>query len=217
MGSALAVRLAVAGIDVLVGSRDRARSQNAIDSALERWRGFSNVNFPGAANKMRGVANDVAASGDVVIVTTPFDALESVQRFASELSGKLVLSAVNRLVVDDGELLPLVTPVSAAQTLQQMLPGSAVVTAFNHVSARGLGNPSTDVGGDVLVCADEPEAFDRASSIVRLVSSHLRPLYAGSLELSMVVEDFTALILGVNRRLGHRVCVRISREEITES
>jgi NADPH-dependent F420 reductase len=89
---------------------------------------------------------------------------------------------------------------SAAQAARDLLlPGVAVVSAFHNVSAEALHDLSAKLDCDVLICGDDPAAKDRLSGLVKLIPG-LRPLDAGPLEMSRVVEGITALLVSLNRR-----------------
>ena len=61
-GRGVAIRLASAGHEVVLGSRD---AQRAVDSARDL--------HPRGDGSVRGAANEEAATCEVVIVATPFD------------------------------------------------------------------------------------------------------------------------------------------------
>jgi len=125
-GRGVAVRLACAGYNVVLGSRDAQRaSETATGIAV---RGDGNIT---------GGTNDDAASCDIVIVATPSDsAVETVAALKSKLDGKIVVSMVNALTRGNKELIPVYPPLgSMAAEIAAVLPDSKIVGAFHHLPA----------------------------------------------------------------------------------
>src|ERR1019366_929400 len=87
-GRGVAIRLASAGFDVMLGSRDAARAEGTATTLLPRGAGVG-----------RGASNEVAADCELVIVSTPWDAaVATVSAHRSSLANKIVISMVNALV-----------------------------------------------------------------------------------------------------------------------
>ena len=75
---------------------------------------------------------DAAASGDVVIVTVPLKAYQDVP--VEPLAGKIVLDTNNYYWERDGRIAALDEKrATTAGLLQEHLPSSKVVKAFNHI------------------------------------------------------------------------------------
>jgi 8-hydroxy-5-deazaflavin:NADPH oxidoreductase len=92
---------------------------------------------------------------------------------------------------------------SAAQQTVELVPkGIAVVAAFQNVGAELL-NGEASVDCDVIVCSDDPNA----SQIVRSLAVKIpgvRALDGGKLENARILEQITALLVGLNiRHKGH--------------
>ncbi|WP_417554778.1 NADPH-dependent F420 reductase [Microbacterium sp.] len=86
-------------------------------------------------------AADAGAAGDVVVVTVPLRALEQIP--VEPLAGKIVLDTNNYYFERDGHIEALDRgETTTSQLLQQHLPSSKVVKAFNHI-------PSADITTDV--------------------------------------------------------------------
>src|SRR6185503_16491816 len=91
---------------------------------------------------------------------------------------------------------------SAAQAARELVPGVPVVSAFHNVSADVLQDLSATPDCDILICGDDAAAKERVSALVKLIEG-LRPVDAGALEMSRIVESLTALLIAINRR--HKV------------
>jgi 8-hydroxy-5-deazaflavin:NADPH oxidoreductase len=179
MGLALAGRLAGAS-EVIIGSRDPARAREA----AKKVPGATGTDYESASKE-----------ADAVVVTVPASALGTVASLSDALSGKLVISAVNPLRFEGGVAYYGREGGSAAEELAKALPRSRVATAFNNIPA-GFLQKGEMVPIDVLVAADSMETFEETAKIVKTVPN-LRPLYAGPLSQSAVVESITALVLNL--------------------
>jgi NADPH-dependent F420 reductase len=188
-GRGLGRRFAMAGHEVLLGSRDAARAQQAADG------------LTGAGN-VSGATNAVAAQAELVVVAVPYEGhADLLASLATELEGTVVVDCVNPLGFDKQGPYPLeVADGSAAEEAQRILPRSTVVAAFHHVSAVLLDDPSvTHIPGDVLVLGEDREVVARVIDLVPSIPG-ARGVYAGRLRLAHTVESFTANLIAVNRR-----------------
>ena len=193
-GRGLGRRFAMAGHEVLLGSRDAGRAQQA---AAE----LADAELAGAGS-VSGVANADAARAEIVVVAVPYEGhADLLASLADELAGTVVVDCVNPLGFDKQGPFPLEVPDgSAAQEAQRILPGSTVVAAFHHVSAVLLDDSTvTDIGGDVLVLGEDRDVVARIIDLVPAIPG-ARGVYAGRLRLAHTVESFTANLIAVNRR-----------------
>ncbi len=192
-GRGLAVRLAHAGHEVIVGSRDADRAQD-VAARLD----------PRGAGTIRGATNDVAAAGDVVVIATPWEsAVATARALRGALAGRTVVSMVNALSREGRELVPYAAPRgSMAAQLAATLPDSAVVGAFHHLPAALMEDLDSGLDADVVVVGDDDGAVALVATMIDEVAG-LRAVVAGSLALAGAVEAFTAVCISVNIR--HRV------------
>ena len=190
-GRGLVLRLALAGEAVVIGSRDENRAKETAKALSEL--------APGA--DISGEVNAVAAQrGDTVFITTPYEGQRPVlEQVAGHLAGKLVVDVVAALSFTKGRASALsVEDGSAAMEAQKLLPDSYVVAAFQNISAEDLVVPDKVMEGDVVVCSDHREAKQRVMEMVKQIRD-LRPVNGGGLENARYVENFTALLLNINR------------------
>ena len=140
----------------------------------------------GADLGIRGMANpDAAAAADVVIVAVPWEGHgELLRALAAPLAGKIVIDCVNPMGFDQRGAYPLaVAEGSAAQQAAAVLPGSAVVGAFHHVSAVLLLDPEVaSVDLDVLVLGDDRPATDLVQALAARIPG-ARGVYAAAAQL----------------------------------
>lgn len=193
-GRGVAIRLASAGYDVILGSRDALRAEEIATTLLARGDGV-----------IRGATNDVAADAEIVIVATPWDsAVATVTALRAQLKDKVVISMVNALVREGKELLPLYPPRgSMAAQLAFALPESTIVGAFHHLPATELENLDSGIDADVAIFSDSDAARKLVAEIVNEMPG-LHAVIAGSMSLASAIEAFTAVCISINiRHKGH--------------
>ncbi len=195
-GRGLAVRLAAAGEEVVIGSRDAERAGSVAAGLTEAW--------PDHALALTGASNEQTAGADLVVVATPWDsAVATVMPLATALRGKVVVSMANALAKQGREFLALVPPRgSVASAVQAALPASLVSASFHHLPASEMEKLTTPLVADVMVCSDHPDATEATVALVDRIEG-LRGVDAGSLAQAAPVEAFTAVLITVNLR--HKV------------
>jgi hypothetical protein len=195
-GLGLGLRFALAGEEVVLGSRQAERASAAADAARQRLRAV------GCATPVHGAANEAAVRGaDLVVLAFPFSgAAELLPPLAQALEGVTVLDVVNPLV-REGKVFALapVAEGSAAEAIQQLLPGSLVVSAFKNESAESLNAIEHPLEGDIVVCSDHAAARATVVGLVQRLP-HYRAVDAGALLNARFLEAITALLLNVNRK-----------------
>jgi NADPH-dependent F420 reductase len=206
LGFGLAVRLGVAGVPVVIGSRDAERAHEAVGRAQERVPGGS---FTGAENA------EAVSDAEIVILSVPFrsqsETLTNLKNVLHE--DQLVIDATVPLAAAVGGKATRTLGVwqgSAAQQAQEMVPdGVHVVSAFHTVSAALLTELEHELDEDVLVCGNR--RVDKAK-VVELVDriEGLRAVDCGPLEMARIVEQFTPLLISINVRNKVRAGVRIT-------
>jgi len=80
------------------------------------------------------------------------------------------------------------------------------VAGFHHVSAKHLVDESHPVDTDVLVCGDDRAAKDRVIALAERIPG-VRGIDAGLLRMAHILEDWTSVLLSVNR--GYRTSAGI--------
>ena len=119
-GIGLAVRKAMTGIEVLIGSRSEERAEEAA----------AKVRKLVPAARVRGLLNaDAAAEAGYVTNTLPYSAqVDTLTALRDAIGSKLVISAVVPIEVSKNGVSALPVPEgSAAEQAQAILPDAAVV------------------------------------------------------------------------------------------
>lgn len=196
-GRGIGLRLAMAGHEVCLGSRDGARAISVAEDL--------------AQSGLQGASNEEAAVfGPVVIIAVPWESAHAVAAAAAEgLQGRIVVSMVNALAFVEGQPEPIIPPSgSLAMGLQAQLRGSRVVAAFHHLPARLLMQREAALDMDVLVCGDDPEALTEIRKLTDSIEG-LRAIDAGGLSNASAIEALTPVLIGINMRARRRTGIRI--------
>ena len=189
-GRGVAIRLAGAGLDVVLGSRDATRASDVAATLQPRGTG-----------SVRGATNDDAAHCDLIVVATPWDsAVATVSALRAALVGKTVISMVNALSREGRELVPLYPARgSMAAQIEFALPESTIVGAFHHLPASQMEDLDSDLDADVLIFSDNAAARTQVSELVDQMAG-LHSIIAGSMSLASPIEAFTAVCISINIR-----------------
>lgn len=190
-GLALATRLAEAGDDVVIGSRDAARAREKAAEA-------------GAAG---GAANADAVHGvDLVVLAVKAGAaLPTALELADAIGETPVLSVGSELRFTKSGVHPTTDDRSIAERTQDLLRGP-VVAGLHSLAAASLASGKAD--GDALVCGDNAAAKELALELASKVVSG-RAFDAGPLSSARALEGMTAVIVNLNRRYKGHAGVRI--------
>jgi NADPH-dependent F420 reductase len=201
LGFGLALRWAIAGVPVVIGSRSPERAADAAAKVRERasQHGKPNVEVEGLMNE------EAAGRAQTVVLAVPFrNQSENLNNLRSSLlPGSVLVDATVPLAAAIGGRATRTVGVwqgSAAQQAQEMAPrGVAVVSAFHTVSANLLSDPGKEIDEDVLIASDDRKAKDHLAELIRRIPG-LRPVDCGELELARIIEQLTALLISVNKR-----------------
>ena len=202
-GFGLTLRLAAAGHEVTIGSRDAARGAEAAERANASLADHTAVD---AHASVAGAANDDAAAiGEVVAVTVPFAGQAEIYRSIARAigSGSVVMDATSPLATAvGGRAWHVVQPWhgSAAEQAAAILGERArVVAAMHTIAAHALDDLDRSIESDVLVCGDDDEAKQVVGGLIEDIPG-LRWVDCGALSAARISETLTALMIGVNRR-----------------
>jgi NADPH-dependent F420 reductase len=201
LGFGLALRWAIAGVPIVIGSRDDKRARETADKLRERatQAGASDVQAEGLVN------DEAAARARTVVLAVPFRSQsENLNNLRYSLEpGTVLVDATAPLAAATGGRATRTLGVwqgSAAQQAEEMAPrGVIVVSAFHTVSATVLSDPEKELDEDILITSDDRKAKDQVADLVRKIPG-LRPVDCGELEMARIVEQLTALLISVNKR-----------------
>jgi NADPH-dependent F420 reductase len=206
LGFGLALRLGKAGVPVVIGSRAAERAAEAASRAHER---VPDGSFAGRENE------EAARGAPIVLLCVPFrNQSENLANLRPALEpGQLLVDATVPLAAAVGGKATRLLGVpqgSAAQQAAEMVPeGVRVVSALHTVSAHTLTELDRPLDEDVLICGDSRDDKREVAGLVGRIAG-LRPVDAGRLETSRIVESLTALMISINARYKSHAGVRVT-------
>jgi 8-hydroxy-5-deazaflavin:NADPH oxidoreductase len=204
-GFGLALRWARAGETVIIGSRDPQRAQAAAEKIK---RVVPNTAISAQENSA------VCGASDLLVLTIPF---EGHAKLLKDLKpclrpGTILVDATVPLAASVGGRATRTLGVwqgSAAQEAAELVPkGVSVVAAFQNVGAEML-NGDAPVDCDVIVCSDDSEASKTVRDLAIKIPG-VRAIDGGKLENARILEQVTALLIGLNIRHKGHSGIRIS-------
>lgn len=190
-GAGLGQRWALAGHEILIGSRDAGRAQ-------AKARELNAVVGKEAASGMTNA--DAAQAGELIVIALPHDGLsQTLPPLKDACRGKVVVSTVVPLTFGGPRLFTPPPVGSAAEEARTHLGGDArMVAAFHHIAAHELAHLEQSIDCDLLLCGDDAAAKQLVAELGQ--SMGLRVLDVGPLSNAGPIEGITALLATINRR-----------------
>ncbi len=196
-GLGLALRFAEAGEEVIIGSRDVKKAENAVSLVKNMLKDDEIQNISAMTNE------DCAKEGHMAILTVPLQAqMITLKSVTKHLSDKILIDATVPLESCIGG-----RPVryvnlwngSAAERSAEFLKDKnvTVISAFNNISAASLTNAGADVECDCLISGDDAEAKKEVMKLAEKIPG-VRAIDCGSLENARIVEKITPLLINLN-------------------
>ena len=199
-GMGLALRWARAGETIIIGSRDAQRAQEAAANIK---------NKSGDNARVSGMENSAAcAAAGLLVLTVPFEGQATLlkQLKPAIRAGSILIDATVALAAGVGGRASRTLGIwqgSAAQQAAELVPkGVSVAAAFHNLSAELL-NGDEAIDCDVIVCSDDTGASQFARTLAGKIPG-VRAIDGGKLENARILEQITALLIGLNiRHKGH--------------
>jgi 8-hydroxy-5-deazaflavin:NADPH oxidoreductase len=199
-GMGLALRWARAGENIIIGSRDAQRAKEAAAAIQEK---------AGPSARVSGMENSGACgASDILMLTVPFEGQATLLKQLKPVmrEGSILIDATVPLAASVGGRASRTLGVwqgSAAEQTAELVPaGARVVAAFHNLSAELL-NGDEPLDCDVIVCSNDPDAARLTRELAAKIPG-VRAIDGGKLENARIVEQITALLVGMNiRHKGH--------------
>ena len=185
VGGSLAGAAATAGHDVVVSANDPASARETAATT-------------GAT--AAGSNAEAVAGAELVVLAVPGGAVAGVAaELAEALAGKVVVDATNPL--NDTYTGLTTSGTSAAELLQQQLPGASVVKSLNTVFASRYANTTEDGQAlDALLAGDDAGAKATVAGLLESIGFH--PVDAGALRMARALEEIAFLNISLNAGNG---------------
>ena len=189
-GAGLAMRWALVGHSIIIGSRDAERAKT---KAAELREQTHKLPIMGESNA------EAARLGTVIVVALPAQGLPTTLPEVREgCRGKVVISTVVPLTFGGPRLFTPPASGSSAEEAQSLLPDAKVVAAFHHIAAHELSETEHSIECDLLMCGGDATAKETVGELAR--SMGLRPIDVGALSNAGPLEGITAVLATINRR-----------------
>lgn len=200
-GPGLALRWALAGEDVVIGSRQKEKGERVA----------AELNAELGRDLLRGTDNvEAAAAADVVFITVPYSAhVKTLETVRAQVQGKIFVDVSVPLDPDNARHVVMPEAGSATEEAKQILgDGVQVVCALQNISAHLLRDANATIDCDVLICGDK----DARPVVVELVRKlGINPIDVGPLAAASLIEPITALLIRLNiKNKVHSAGIRIT-------
>jgi 8-hydroxy-5-deazaflavin:NADPH oxidoreductase len=146
---------------------------------------------------------------NVLFLAVPWEQVHDTLSAAGGMNGKTLISCVNPSGPGG---LEIGLNTSAAEEISRLVPGAAVVEAFNTIFATILQSRAHLFGSDtptVFYCGNDHDAKHHTADLIR--DAGLQPVDAGALENARYIEPLAMLMmeLGKSHRMGSDTALRL--------
>jgi 8-hydroxy-5-deazaflavin:NADPH oxidoreductase len=188
-GFGLGFRWAVAGHNIIIGSRKAEKGAAAAAKMLEL---VPDGNITGTDNL------SAAETAELVVLAVPYAAQEpTLETVKTALQDKLLVTVVAPTGEKKSRVLRLPSGLSAAEEAQLQLAGiTSVVAAFQNIGAHHLLDLGHPMDCDVLVCGDRGD--DKKIVIQLCEDAGMRGVNSGALQNASAVEGMTSVLVAIN-------------------
>jgi NADPH-dependent F420 reductase len=197
LGPGLALRFALAGVRVFIGSREAEKGAAAAAEIA------THVAAAGGGAEVSGHANaEAAAHADIGVITVPHVGQAGLLPvLAGPLRGKVVVSTGVAMRFERG-LGPMWDDDApfggAALEVAALLPDSRVTAGFHSVSSAILAEADRPLDQHVIVTGDDAEAKRVTMELAELLPG-VRAVDGGALRYARHSEQLTVLLISINR------------------
>jgi 8-hydroxy-5-deazaflavin:NADPH oxidoreductase len=157
-----------------------------------------------AGNARLDAVTETVRGVDVIVLATPFGAVDAALAAAGDLSGKILVDCTNPLRMGAAGLeLSLGFDRSAAEHVASLAPGASVFKTLNQVGFEVMADTTGYAANPVMFVAGDDEA--RKPVVMQLVSDlGFQAVDAGGLTLARLLEAFGMLWIhmALNRKVG---------------
>ena len=190
-------RLAIAGEDIILGSRKEEKALTKVEESLELLKDYDDIKMEGMSNE------DAAQAGDLLILTVPLSAQKpTLQSIKDYVGDKILVDATVPLETAIGgspaSFVDLMEGSAAERTAKILKKTDVkVVAAFNNVSNSLLSNIPEPIDCDCLFAGNDNEANQVVKEIIEKIPG-IDCIDCGKLEKARMIEKITPLLIGLN-------------------
>ncbi|HEY3839994.1 MAG TPA: NADPH-dependent F420 reductase [Bryobacteraceae bacterium] len=189
VGGTLGTRWAQLGHDVVFSSREPGSQQ------------MKELVARAGKSARAATTTETVASSDVVVLATPWPAVQSALAGSGNLQGKILVDAINPLAPDLSKL-EVGTTSSCAELVASWAPGARVVKAFNTIGYAVMGDPKVNGEGVVMFyCGDDADAKKTIAELATELGFDARD--AGPLTQARLLEPLALLWISLAFQQGY--------------
>lgn len=194
MGYGLALRLAMAGHQICIGSRQAEKAEAAASRAREA---VGRDNVAGMSNP------EACAWGELIVISVPSAGHRAtLEGLKDHIGTKPVLDVTIPLAVKPIRYAPPPEGSNALETKAVLGENSRVACGFHTLAGEMLADLAHPLEGDLLAAGDDDELIDMILGLGQEMG--LRGINAGRLLHAHALESLTPMLIGMNRRYGKR-------------
>lgn len=209
-GKGLALRLAMAGTRVVLGSRDASKAQALAEELVAQLAelGYGSADITGLS-----MEDATQAASGMVVLSVPYSGHDAtLNTLKPLLAGKILVDIVVPLAPGNPKAVEMPAAGSVTEHAQALL-GEAipVVGALHNVSAITLNDVSRPINCDILVCGNDLAAKKRVMALVDSMGT--KAYNAGLAESARCIEAITPILIRLNiskdvpfSHAGIRIC-----------
>lgn len=207
-GKGLALRLAQAGVSVVLGSRDPFKAQETAVALVALLGDDIKADISGMS-----MEDATKAAGDLVILSVPYAAHDTtLSALAPYLVDKVLVDIVVPLAPGNPKAVDMPEEGSVTEAAQALLGESIpVVGALHNVSAITLNDLSRAINCDILVCGNDLAAKKKVMALIEKMGT--TAYNAGLAESARCIEALTPILIRLNiskevpfSHAGVRIC-----------
>ncbi|PAU94801.1 NADP oxidoreductase [Aliifodinibius salipaludis] len=186
MGSAIAKGIAGGNYRLLLFDRDPDQLESLIEKIQQ--------DHPNADVVPIDCAHECSWEADIIILAVPHQAEKEIADKIRDVATQKIVISIANPVEEDFSKLTTTSDTSAAEELQEWLPHSKVIKAFNTTFAADFQQPIIDgKQADAFIAGNEKEALQSVIELVETVG--FNPIIAGDLSVSGTLERMQLLLI----------------------
>jgi NADPH-dependent F420 reductase len=194
MGSAIAKSLSKGNYRLLLFANKKDKTQK-LSNAIKKAN-------PSADVDCVACPFDASWEADIIIPAVPYKIEKEVAEKIREVATQKIVISISNPLNERYDGLTTPSDSSAAEELQNYLPDSKVVKAFNTVFAGDFSQ--TVINGnqvDSFIAGNDEDALQTVSELVS--TTGFNPVIAGDLSVSRTLENMTTLLIQLNMKYNY--------------
>jgi len=176
MGTALAMALASAAYPLILFSSNEEQGRSLHERILQK--------LPGAPVWSSCCAFEASWEADVIIAAVPYREERKVAEKIKDVATRKIVISLSNMIDEDGLPVATATGRSAGEELQQWLPNSQVVKAFNTLRQEDFEKPENI---NCYLAGNDTDALEKCSQLVKELG--FTPVFAGNITSAAELES----------------------------